>query len=154
MLGDPEVTAILYCNFAFLYWEVCVICSIYLGQLMGHPVVITTKVPETHRIILWPKQLYLLSNIWEALRPYATMFKWLQHYQHIIFFLFPGLLQFLDLDGSRGGNEGDILKVINVKIPPFVWIYVYLKSENGPLIFFLDMKLLAWSGLNSRLSLI
>ena len=30
VLGDPEVTANLYCNFAFLYWKICVICSIYL----------------------------------------------------------------------------------------------------------------------------
>ena len=30
VLGDPEVTANLYCNFAYLYWEGCVICSIYL----------------------------------------------------------------------------------------------------------------------------
>ena len=30
VLGDPEVTANLYCNFAYLYWEGCVICSIHL----------------------------------------------------------------------------------------------------------------------------
>ena len=30
ILGDPEVTANLYCNFAYPYWEGCVICSIYL----------------------------------------------------------------------------------------------------------------------------
>ena len=30
VLGDPEVTASLYCNFAYLYWEGCVICSLYL----------------------------------------------------------------------------------------------------------------------------
>ena len=30
VLGDPEVTANLYCNFAYPYWEGCVICSIYL----------------------------------------------------------------------------------------------------------------------------
>ena len=30
VLGDPEVTANLYCDFAYLYWEGCVICSIYL----------------------------------------------------------------------------------------------------------------------------
>ena len=30
LLGDPEVTANLYCNFAYPYWEGCVICSIYL----------------------------------------------------------------------------------------------------------------------------
>ena len=30
VLGDPEVTANLYCAFAYLYWEGCVICSIYL----------------------------------------------------------------------------------------------------------------------------
>ena len=30
VLGDPEVTAILYCNVAYPYWEGCVICSIYL----------------------------------------------------------------------------------------------------------------------------
>ena len=30
LLDDPEVTANLYCNFAILYWEGCVICSIYL----------------------------------------------------------------------------------------------------------------------------
>ena len=30
ILGDPEVTANLYCNFAYLYLESCVICSIYL----------------------------------------------------------------------------------------------------------------------------
>ena len=29
LLGDPEVTTNLYCNFAYLYWEGCVICSIY-----------------------------------------------------------------------------------------------------------------------------
>ena len=29
VLGDPEITANLYCDFA-LYWEGCVICSIYL----------------------------------------------------------------------------------------------------------------------------
>ena len=29
-LGDPEVTANLYCNFAYPYREGCVICSIYL----------------------------------------------------------------------------------------------------------------------------
>ena len=28
VLGDPEVTANLYSNFAYLYWEGCVICSI------------------------------------------------------------------------------------------------------------------------------
>ena len=27
--GDPEVTANLYYNFAYPYWEGCVICSIY-----------------------------------------------------------------------------------------------------------------------------
>ena len=30
ILDDPEVTANLYCNFAYLYWEGCVIRSIYL----------------------------------------------------------------------------------------------------------------------------
>ena len=30
VLGDPEVTANLYCNFAYPYWEGCVIFSIYL----------------------------------------------------------------------------------------------------------------------------
>ena len=30
ILGDLEVTANLYCNFVYLYWEGCVICSIYL----------------------------------------------------------------------------------------------------------------------------
>ena len=30
LLGDPEATANLYCNFAYPYWEGCVICSIYL----------------------------------------------------------------------------------------------------------------------------
>ena len=30
VLGDPEVTANLYCNFADLYWKGYVICSIYL----------------------------------------------------------------------------------------------------------------------------
>ena len=30
LLGAPEVTANLYCNFAYLYWKGCVICSIYL----------------------------------------------------------------------------------------------------------------------------
>ena len=29
-LGDPEVTANLYSNFAYPYWEGCVICTIYL----------------------------------------------------------------------------------------------------------------------------
>ena len=30
VLGDLEVTANLYCNFAYLYSEGCVICSTYL----------------------------------------------------------------------------------------------------------------------------
>ena len=30
ILGDPEVTANLYCNFPCLYWKGCVIFSIYL----------------------------------------------------------------------------------------------------------------------------
>ena len=30
LLVDTEITAILYCNFAYLYWEGCVIFSIYL----------------------------------------------------------------------------------------------------------------------------
>ena len=40
LLGDPEVTANLYYNFAYPYWEGCVICSIYLRQLLGHPVLV------------------------------------------------------------------------------------------------------------------
>ena len=30
LLGDPTVTAHLYRNFAYLYWEGGVICSIYM----------------------------------------------------------------------------------------------------------------------------
>ena len=30
ILGDPEVTANLCCNFVYSYWEGCVICSMYL----------------------------------------------------------------------------------------------------------------------------
>ena len=30
LLGDPEVTANLHCNFPYPYWEGCVIYSIYL----------------------------------------------------------------------------------------------------------------------------
>ena len=30
ILGDPEVPANLYCNFAYPYWDGCVICSVYL----------------------------------------------------------------------------------------------------------------------------
>ena len=30
LLGDPEITANLYCNFEYLYWEGCAICRIYL----------------------------------------------------------------------------------------------------------------------------
>ena len=30
VLGDPEDTANLYCNFGYPYWEGCLICSIYL----------------------------------------------------------------------------------------------------------------------------
>ena len=30
ILGDPQVTANLYFNCAYPYWEGCVICSIYL----------------------------------------------------------------------------------------------------------------------------
>ena len=30
VLGDQEVTANLYCHFAYPYWEGCVICSIHL----------------------------------------------------------------------------------------------------------------------------
>ena len=38
LLGDPEVTANLYCKFAYHYWEGCVICSIYLRYILGHSV--------------------------------------------------------------------------------------------------------------------
>ena len=30
IVGDPEVTSNMYCNFTYLYWEGCAICSIYL----------------------------------------------------------------------------------------------------------------------------
>ena len=30
VLGDPEITANMYCSFAYLYWEGCLICSIYI----------------------------------------------------------------------------------------------------------------------------
>ena len=30
LLSGPEVTPNLYCNFAYMYWEGCVIRSIYL----------------------------------------------------------------------------------------------------------------------------
>ena len=30
ILGASEITANLYCNYEYLYWEGCVICSIYL----------------------------------------------------------------------------------------------------------------------------
>ena len=30
LLSDPEVTANLYSNVEYLYWEGCVICSMYL----------------------------------------------------------------------------------------------------------------------------
>jgi len=29
-LGDPEVTANLYCTLAYPYWEGCMICSTYI----------------------------------------------------------------------------------------------------------------------------
>ena len=38
ILDDPDVTISLYCNFSYPYWEGCVICSIYLRQHLGHPV--------------------------------------------------------------------------------------------------------------------
>ena len=38
ILGDPEVTANMCCNFAYLYWDGCIIFSIYLRQLLSHPV--------------------------------------------------------------------------------------------------------------------
>ena len=44
LLGDPEITAYLFCNFAYLYWEGCVICSIYL--LMDHPEVRQRSYPN------------------------------------------------------------------------------------------------------------
>ena len=33
ILGDPEVTAIMYCNCAYLHWEGCVIYSIRCAAL-------------------------------------------------------------------------------------------------------------------------
>ena len=33
VLGDPEVTANLYCNFAYVYWEGCVICNIICASI-------------------------------------------------------------------------------------------------------------------------
>ena len=38
LMGDPEITANLYCNFAHPYWEGCGICSTYLQWLLGHQV--------------------------------------------------------------------------------------------------------------------
>ena len=34
VLGASEITANLYCNFVYLYWEGCVICSTYLRLYM------------------------------------------------------------------------------------------------------------------------
>ena len=44
LLGDPEVTANLYCYFACAYWEGCVICSKYLRSLLGHSVYIKVHI--------------------------------------------------------------------------------------------------------------
>ena len=38
LLGNPEVTANLYCDFPYPYGEGCVICSIYSRLLLGHSV--------------------------------------------------------------------------------------------------------------------
>ena len=41
VLGASEIAANLYCNYLQLYWEGCVICSIYLRYYMKHSVHIT-----------------------------------------------------------------------------------------------------------------
>ena len=33
LLGDPEITTDLYCNFAYLYWEGCVFAVYICGNL-------------------------------------------------------------------------------------------------------------------------
>ena len=38
LLGALEITANLCCNCLYLCWEGCVICSVYLRYLLGHPV--------------------------------------------------------------------------------------------------------------------
>ena len=78
ILGDPEVTANLYCNFAYLYWESCVICSIYLGHqvykqcatLHINPAGPTHKYlnPEHDQIFLKLRNLVMeLSYLWRFL---------------------------------------------------------------------------------------
>ena len=60
VLGDPEVTANLYCNFAYLYWEGCVICSIYLRYILGHPV---DSIYPKYGFLSWIFTLFILINL-------------------------------------------------------------------------------------------
>ena len=56
VLGDPVVTANLYCNFAYPYWEGCVICSIYFWVTQYIPFsplpTVVAYLPFTRKICL------------------------------------------------------------------------------------------------------
>ena len=61
LLGNPEVTANLYCNFAYLYWEGFVICSIYLRYLLDHPVSFNSMQVgkgSEHKVVLYIYIIY------------------------------------------------------------------------------------------------
>ena len=60
ILGDSEVNAILYCNFAYpYYWEGCVICSIYLRKTSGSPRSTTNNLSQPRRGVARPKRRWL-----------------------------------------------------------------------------------------------
>ena len=71
LLGDPEVTANLqYYDFAYRYWEGCVIFSKSLRYLLGHPVELFLRYFDPYHIRSIPDQtpgfptLLQLGRLW------------------------------------------------------------------------------------------
>ena len=64
LLGDPEVTGNLYCNFVYLYWEGCVICSnFWVTQYVqiSYPICFKTgKLTGLEIQICWCRSLLLI----------------------------------------------------------------------------------------------
>ena len=67
-----KLPQILYCNFAYLYWESYVICSIYLRKPLGHlSICISFHQPIYIYMILyiannWPTSQPTASPAWQA----------------------------------------------------------------------------------------
>ena len=95
LLGDPEVTANLYCSFAYLYWEGCDICSIYLRPILGHPLDswIDSKLPNAcKKVSYYQHTSYLRFSLNTYIIIYITYFVYTISVSILILYLYINIL--------------------------------------------------------------